>query len=230
VRGKYSSRGEVQKIPLSDNIIKAKDIRVVKIEPGAPRKTGLNTATGGMADKQWPPSDGEKERMDSPQLIDKVKKEAYEKGFAEGVGFKKKEMEAALHAISVVLSEVKQLKKDFYAGIEDEMLKLALSVARKVINMEISSNRQVVLAVLNKATRKISEANGLKIFLNPDDLSFIMGMKEELFRENTLLRDAVFESSPGVERGGVLLETDKYEVDARLDEQFKIIKGALAKG
>jgi flagellar assembly protein FliH len=212
---------------LSDNIIKAKNVKITKGKIGdSPR--GSATEGRGKAAANKPPFPGsDKGRVDYSQIVDKVKKESYEKGFAQGLESRKKEMAAALKAISLTLAEIKRLKKDFYADIEDRMLDLVFSVTRKVINMEVSTNREVVLSVLREAVKKISDVNGIKILLNPDDLSFIMEMKQDLFRENSLFKDAVFAGSSTVERGGFLLETDNFELDARLEQRFAIVEEAF---
>ncbi len=212
---------------LSDNIIKAKDVKVIKGTSGDTHRNSAKVIRTWAAPARPLPAAGERSSDKNKDLLDKLKKEMYEKGFADGLKSKEKEISAALGAISAALAKITKLKEDFYSGVEEKMLDLVFAVAGKVINMEISTNREVVLAILREAIAKVTEVNSLKIIMNPDDLSFISERKQDIFRGNSLLENAIFEGNPNVQRGGVLLETDNFEIDARLDHRYDIIKKAL---
>lgn len=210
-------------MPSSDTIIKAKNVRLLR---GTPDVSSLISENRVLKEKGRLSQPGvnvpgaEQEKW--LKIVNTVKKEAYEKGFADGVELKRKELFNAVAAMSAAVKEIGALKKKFYAENEKEVLQLALAVARKVIHTEVSAGAgsDVVLAVLRDAVKEIANEDGLKVRLNPDDLRFIMEIRNELSKENAAFKNAVFESDPGIKKGGVVLETEHLEVDANLDHQF----------
>jgi flagellar assembly protein FliH len=215
-------------MPSSDTIIKAKNVKLLREHPDPVSLIAEKTAGKGNAPLSRPGVTGaEQEQGKLRKLISSVKKETYEKGFAEGMEFRKQELLASVAAMAAAVAEIKTLKKQFYAENEKEVLELALAVAQKVIHTEVRTSREVVLAVLRDAVKKVADENGLKVRLNPEDLRFIMEMKQDLLQENVVFKNAVFEGDAGIKRGGVVLGTDHLEVDARLEQQFDKIKEAL---
>lgn len=218
-------------MPSSNAIIKAENVKLLRpnstsAPPPDVRNAGSRDGNGSVGNAASPRND---EQLKWSKISSALKKESYEKGFAEGLEFRKKEFLSSIAAITAAITEIRTLKKRHYAEKENEILDLVLAVARKVIHTETTSNRNVALGILREAVKNINDEGGLKIHLHPDDLRFIMEMKSELLKENEIFKNAVFESDAGLERGGVLLETEHLEVDARLDHQFEKIKEAFKK-
>ncbi|MCK9362247.1 MAG: flagellar assembly protein FliH [Syntrophales bacterium] len=213
-------------MPSSDTVIKAKNVKLLKGRPNSAALTSENREdrqSGSRSSQSGLKSLGpEQEKW--VKIIDTVKKEAYEKGFAEGEKLRKKELLDAVVAMSAAVKEIGTLKKKFYEENEKDVLQLALAVARKVIHTEVSASSDVVLSVLKDAVKEIANEKGLKVRLNPDDLRVIMELKNDLFQENAAFKNAVFEGDAGIKRGGVALETEHLEVDARLEKQLDKIK------
>jgi flagellar assembly protein FliH len=219
-------------MPSSNAIIKAENVKLLRsYSTSAPlpdvKNTGSSRKTTGSEGKGTTHQNEEQSKW--LQISSAFKKESYEKGFAEGLEFRKKEFVAAIAAMTAAVTELRTLKKKHYAEKENEILDLVLAVARKVIHTETTINRNVALEILREAVKNINDEGGLKVHLHPDDLRFVMEMKKELLKENEIFNNAVFESDAGLERGGVLLETEHLEVDARLDHQFEKIKEVFKK-
>ena len=51
--------------------------------------------------------------------------------------------------------------------------------------------------------------------------------KEEIFKEVNGVKNIAFEEDPGIQPGGVVVETLFGEVDARLEQQFQEIKAGF---
>lgn len=221
----------VLRMPSSNAIIKAENVKLLRSHAtSAPLPDGKNTGSGKEAGSEGKETTFQNDEQSKwLQASSALKKESYEKGFTEGLEFRKKEFIAAIAAMNSAVTELQTLKKRHYAENENEILDLVLAVARKVIHTEAAINRNVALEILREAVKNINDEGGLRVHLHPDDLRFIMEMKKELLKENEIFNNAVFESDPGLERGGVLLETEHLEVDARLDHQFEKIKEAFKK-
>ncbi len=216
-------------MPLSDSVIKARDVRLLR-ESHDHSVANLDSGRNGRNDDSSRLAaiallQQEKEHL--LKSIDTAKQEAYEKGFQEGLEHKRQDLLSAISAISAAVEEVTTFKQRFYDENEQDVLDLVLAVAEKVIHTELTVNRSIALAILKDSVKKVAEEDGLRIRLNPEDFEFVMEMKKHLAPENNVFKKAVFESDSSVRRGGVLLETEHLEVDARLEQQFEKVKESL---
>jgi flagellar assembly protein FliH len=169
----------------------------------------------------------EKLREEMEQNLSKVSDECYRKGFNEGIEFKKKEMLPALDAIAAITKAIPLIKKDILAKAEEQMVKLAVAIAEKILNQEVATRKDVVLNVLKSAMKNISETEGMKVRLNPHDFRYMMEAKKDFLQSFDGVRNVVFEEDVSIKRGGAVVETMFGEVDARLENQLKEIKKAL---
>ena len=215
---------------MSDKIIKAKNVKLMEKPAGT--QTQYLSSKGGLRESTVPPKGsallphaGEPQRLSHG--VANVKKEAYEKGFSDGIESRKKEVVQTLNAMAKVILETTELKKKLYAEAEEQMLHLVISIAEKVIHTELSTNKKIVLEVLREAAKSVVDRDKIKIHLNPEDLHFIMELKPDLFNEIDWLKNAAFEEDASIKLGGVLIETRFGEVDARLEQQLKEIKGSF---
>lgn len=191
---------------MSDTVIKARNVQLVD-------KTSLGDTT----------------RDDGPESrdakADQARKQAYDQGFAAGLALQQENSLTTLKALSQILREAGDLKKKVWADSEEQMLKLVLAVAQKVIYDEVSTNSQIILGVLRAAVKGVLDREGMKIHLNPQDLLFLK--EADLLQEFSGGRNVAFEEDGGIKRGGALLETIAGDVDARLEQRFQEVTGAL---
>ncbi len=174
-------------------------------------------------------SEKEKLKNEMEQHLSRVSDDSYRKGFNEGVDFQKKEVLPVMNAISAMTKTIPLIRKDIIAKTEEQIVKLSLAIAEKVINQEVATRKDVVLGVLKGVLNNISETEGMKIRLNPQDFRYIMEVKKDFLQSIDGVRNVVFEEDVSIKRGGVVVETMFGEVDARLESQLKEIRAAMLK-
>jgi flagellar assembly protein FliH len=212
-------------MPLSNKVIKAKNVHLVaKARPGQSRFSGPS----GGGRREYLISGDAADCLDSgDENANHARKQAYDQGFDAGVAQQTERSLTTLKALSQILREVGDLKKKLLAGAEEQMLSLVLAVAEKVIYGEVSTNSQIILGVLREAIQSVVDREGMKIRLNPQDFLFMMDMKADFLQEFNGVKNMTFEEDGGIKRGGAILETLSGEVDARLEQRIKEVKGAL---
>jgi flagellar assembly protein FliH len=151
----------------------------------------------------------------------------YKKGFKEGVDFQKKEVLPALDAIATMTKTIPLIRKDILEKTEEQIVKLAIAIAEKILNQEVATKKDVVLSVLKNALKNISETDCMKIRLNPHDFRYMMEVKKDFLQSIEGIRNVIFEEDSAIKRGGAIVETMFGEVDARLENQLKEIKAAM---
>jgi flagellar assembly protein FliH len=163
--------------------------------------------------------------------VDEIKEAAFQKGFLEGkrVGFESgsKKAGSVVDSLNQILGQLENIRQEIYQEIEKEVAQLALSIARKIVCHEVKTNQETVTCVAREALSRVNNPAKIKIKLNPGDLQFI---KDTQFKFSRFLRNVDnirFEAEESIQSGGCLVETDRGDIDARIEKQFQAIEEAF---
>ncbi|MBA2134062.1 FliH/SctL family protein [Capillibacterium thermochitinicola] len=173
---------------------------------------------------------------------DRLKKEAYDRGYEEGWNKGHAEGEKAwaerITAAETTLQEAKaealnlinRADEERIARIresEQEILKLAVEIAEKIINNELKADPDKWLGMIKVATEKITGAAEVTIRIAQEDEAFLIQNLREvrsLFTESPRLQVV---TDPNLKPGDFILQSNMGEVDARLHQQLNKIYQAL---
>jgi len=216
------------------NIIKAREIintgKAVPLSGAVKNSATVEQGRGKTPAGQTPargPAVAEKTVQVTDSQLKNLQQTAYEKGYAEGMKSQNKDVAAKLDVLGAASRTIPQIKKDILEKGEEQMVKLAMAIAEKILHQEVATRKEIILEVLKGALRNIAETDGMKIRLNPHDFRFMMEVKKDFLHSFDGIRNMVFEEDSSVKRGGAVVETMFGEVDARLENQLKEIKSAL---
>lgn len=171
----------------------------------------------------------EKIQAEMERNLSRVSDESYRKGYTEGVEFQKKAIAPVLDAISTMTKMIPLIRQDIVAKTEEQVVKLALAIAEKILNQEVATRREVIIGVIKGVLKNISETEGMKIRLNPQDFRYIMEVKKDFLQSFDGVHNVIFEEDASIKRGGAIVETMFGEVDARLESQLKEIRTVMLK-
>lgn len=197
---------------------------VVQGQPAGDSGKGKNVASGAPAKPQAP---AEKKIQITESQLKKLQQDTYDKGYAEGQKSQSKDVAAKLEALATITKTIPQIKKDILMKGEEQMLRLSVAIAEKILAQEVATRKEIILDVLRGALKNITETDGMKIHLNPQDFRYMMEVKKDFLQSFDGIRNIVFEEDSSIKRGGAVVETMFGEVDARLENQLKEIKTAL---
>jgi flagellar assembly protein FliH len=161
-----------------------------------------------------------------------IEKEAYEKGFAQGerdgLALGQKRVEATLHHLENVLAEIERQRKALDETYEREMLQLVLSISRKIVRYELTSQEQTIGATLREAFQQVVDRRKVIIRVNPTDYQYLQSHPEGFpcFAPDNKAAVQVVED-PSIARGGCFLETPFGEVDATIESQLDEIASLI---
>jgi flagellar biosynthesis/type III secretory pathway protein FliH len=119
------------------------------------------------------------------------------------------------------------MRSEIHREIEKEVTHLALSIAKKIVCHEIKTTRETVACVAREALARVDNPGSIKIKLNPEDLRFIQETQSELNRCLDNFDDVHLEAEDSIQSGGCLIETDRGDIDARIEKQFEAIEEAF---
>jgi flagellar assembly protein FliH len=159
---------------------------------------------------------------------EELKKVAFQKGFAEGqrVGFESgaKKVDPVINSLGQALVQLQNIRKEIHQELENEVAQLALAIAEKIVCHEVKTNQETVVCVAREALNRVENPGKIKIKLNPEDLQFINDTKSQLSQVLHNVDNIHFEAADSIQSGGCLIETDRGDIDARIEKQLQAIK------
>ena len=123
-----------------------------------------------------------------------------------------------------MLHQLNILRKKTYQSIENELVELALAIARQVICQEIAMDREIVVCVAREALAKVDDPGKIKIKMNPADLQFINETRYQLSKLIDGVNNITVEPEENIQSGGCVIETDLGEIDARIEKQLQAVE------
>jgi flagellar assembly protein FliH len=155
-----------------------------------------------------------------------LEREAFTKGYAQGerAGLEAggKRAEAMLRRVAQTLEELGGLRRTLMQQSERQMVQLALTLARRVVQREISLDPELIAAMAHVAIKKLGISNPSTIRLHPDDYTVVARDGDRWSGSNvTVVPD------PSIARGGCMVESDFGNIDGSLDRQFDEMARAL---
>lgn len=161
------------------------------------------------------------------QIVADLEQQGYAQGYQEGRGQADQEGAEILSEAIETLNRVRMAYPKAVKENEDKLLKLAIEIAERIIDEEISLRPEICQSMLETAVRKVSDLEHVVIKASEEDLPIILE-KEDFFRD--LLKNVKnldFVASKKVGRGGVLIETTAGIVDAQISTQLSVLKEAF---
>ncbi|HRK55968.1 MAG TPA: FliH/SctL family protein [Burkholderiaceae bacterium] len=167
-------------------------------------------------------------RAGTRRVLSERERQAYEKGVAAGLtqGLAQAAAQRASHTarIDAVLGALRSRFSELESNTAQDLLAMALAIARHVLRHEVHVNREAVLPVLTEALNTLADQQAHpRIHLNPEDHALLA---HELDGQSQFAR-CQFVADASVGRGGCVVETPKGEIDARLGTRWRCVLEAL---
>ncbi len=146
-------------------------------------------------------------------------REAFDRGVEDGKRLAEKGLSNVFKALREAVEEVAGLREQILRECEEDLLKLAIMVARKVIHQEISTDRLILAKVVGAAVGSASERDEIVIRLNPDDHRTVSAHRHLYL--NGIGHERLLDLKPddSIPPGGCIVDTAMGEIDARTDSQ-----------
>jgi flagellar assembly protein FliH len=146
--------------------------------------------------------------------------EAHDRGFAEGLREGTVRSEQRVHVALETLGRVGEYlhtaQSAFVRDRARDLHGLALAVARKVIQREVTADPALLRELVDRALELVPLEPHLEVRLHPDDLSVLRGgpTAPEADGKGTAIK---WLGDPTIERGGFVVESPLRVVDGRTD-------------
>jgi flagellar biosynthesis/type III secretory pathway protein FliH len=147
------------------------------------------------------------------QDIEDIQRRAYEEGFASGerAGLEAGEQKAAvqIERLDLILEEIATFKENMVEEMEEQVVELAIAMARKIIIEEITTRPEVIVSVVREALKRLQRMGNIMIKINPTLHDLFMKKKSELI---DIHKDITFDVNTNVSLTGPLVIGHTEEV------------------
>lgn len=152
----------------------------------------------------------------------------YDEGFAAGRADAERELSDTASAFATALDEVGRFRAGLLDRYQQELLELAVGIARKVVQRELAEHPEHWLGMIREAVRHALDREKIHIRMGGvlhryvvEHLPSLRGMLEEV-KELDLVEDATLADN------GCVIETHTGDLDLSIDSQIGAIRAALS--
>jgi flagellar assembly protein FliH len=196
------------------------ELPVQENEPFRPVQLGVE---GGEAPLEPEPAGEEFESPPPPMMLEEEAlariAQAHEEGVLQGRGEAEEELASVSKALSGALVETAALRGRLLQEAEEDLLRLSVLIARRVMLREFACDPAVLAGVVRHAVELASEGGEVVVRLNPEEHLLVTQswQFQALLKENPRI---VLKGDQSVGRAGCLVETSRGTIDASLDSQL----------
>ncbi|GHV67444.1 flagellar assembly protein FliH [Spirochaetia bacterium] len=167
----------------------------------------------------------------SKEAFEAARKKAAEQGYtagrAEGYAEGKAEIERLIDRVRVVLERAQDKRGEILAETEQQVIDLVLLLTRKVVKVISENHREVVIANVIQALRKIKGRGNIIVRVNLADLELATEHTKEFIEMAEGTASVQIAEDSSVDQGGCIVETDFGEVDARISSQLAELESKI---
>jgi len=163
---------------------------------------------------------------------DEGREEGREEGLKEGLKTGEEYAAARIEEMTGrytdTLAEIAVFKDTLRAEAEEEIVRLALAVAKKIVHREINADPTIIHTLVRVALERVSGKSAVVVRLSTPDYEYMTRKREDL----SLItgREIHFESDSAISQGSCVIQTETGDVDARIEEEFNEIESAFFEG
>jgi len=152
-----------------------------------------------------------------------LEREAYEKGFAQGqkdgLDLGERKARETWKQMLALFEELASLKAKAFSESEEEIVKLSLVIARKIVKREVGMDPDTVRRSVRSAVEFLNDKSFMRVLVHPGDMKNLEQYLPELAEEKKIQRFELAEDHC-VGPGGCILESGFGRINATIEDQL----------
>jgi len=154
----------------------------------------------------------------------KAHQEGFNKGRQDGVASGQQQAEQAVQSMRSILNALATPLKYADEKLEEELINLAVSIAKQIVRRELKTDPAQIVAVVKESLSIIpSSAQHVRVYLNPEDAELV----RKIIPLNAGERNWDIVDDPVLSRGSCNVETDATVVDASFESRIASIAATI---
>lgn len=163
-------------------------------------------------------------QAEAQQRLQLLQEEARQQGYAAGLEEARSATEQEARRLHELADSLGTALDSLDFRLADQVLNLALDVARQVVAGELAARPERILDVVKLALQQMAESTReARLLLNPEDALIVRPILNEMLDKSRLriVEDA------RIVRGGCLIETAQGDLDASLQTRWRQVIAVL---
>jgi len=150
-----------------------------------------------------------------------------EEGRARAVEEGRAQMDALARSLQEALSEFSSARDDLFVKAEEDLLHLALLIAKKVIAREVEADKHVTVDNLKRCLEVLSGRRNVKVRVAPEVLETVESALPDFARAFGDMSSVSLEGDPQVSAGGCMITAGEGSLDATVETQLAEVEAVL---
>jgi len=157
-------------------------------------------------------------RQDVAQECEKIKEQAANDGFQEG-----------LEKLNTNLLKLNEKLKEVEEELKQKILPIALKAAKKILGEELKMHPDRIVDIVIQAIKPVMQHHRITIYVNKEDIAILEQNRQKI---KNIIEQAEFFSIQeriDIEKGGCIIETEAGIINAQLENQWRALEAAFEK-
>ncbi len=163
----------------------------------------------------------------SATQLSEIERDAFAKGYEQGersgMEAGRSRADAMLRRMASTLEELAALRQQMIHHTEQQMVQLALSIAKRIVRREVTIDPDLTVAMARVALDRLGEHSGATIRLHPEDHALAVGEESPPWDGDQV----TVVSDESIGRGGCRIESAFGFIEAGVEAQFEEIEKAV---
>lgn len=160
-----------------------------------------------------------------------IGKNAYDEGYKSGeeMGFAsgKEEVSRLIDRSHKILQAVMNRREEILNETEQQIVELVLLMSRKVVKIMSDNQKQVVMANVLSALKKVKGRGDVTIRVNIEDVKLTTEHIKDFIGQVENIKGITVVEDGSVDKGGCIVETDFGAIDARISSQLSELENKI---
>jgi flagellar assembly protein FliH len=190
----------------------------LRLTPGQPAEAGGYAAREAAAGKPAPEPQGVEQRMED------ARRAGYSEGEAAGRSRSQADVRPLVDRLARTIEELAAIKPRLRGEAESDVVRLAVAIARRVLRRELTVDPSAIEGLVKAALEQLDTREITRVRVHPDHEAALRRCLEKVVVDRTIELAA----DGTLERGAVLFETARGNLDASVETQLREIERGLA--
>lgn len=162
-------------------------------------------------------------------IREEARKAGFAAGYSEATQTVEQELRGQVVSLRQMVDSAVQAHNQFLRQSQNEVGRLAVAIAKKIIGRELSVNPKIVTEIVAQAIKEANITGACRIRVNPADFELLSPAWETIPSLQPSDRKWELLADKKVTRGGCIIEADGGMLDAQIESQLEQVGLALDK-
>ena len=137
------------------------------------------------------------------------------------------DIDREIQRVFLLTEQLEKARIDMVVQAEADLVELSFAIAQKVIQREVSVDRNILAEYLHPILKSLSTTGGVCLKVHPDDVSHLQAVQSRFSNQDGEPMAIHIEADESVGMGGCTIHADGLDIDASIEQQLRRISEVL---